>query len=159
MWEPATFTDWSRRPQDPAYDRCSPNLRAILTWAINTWGLTSLGCYGERPVRGGYLPSPHSHGAAIDLSYGPGDERRDLFLGVIVPTLIRNRDQLAVQAIHDYVGNRIWRVGRTADPNGAEDVWWRRQTTGAGMGSSWATYMHVETTLQGWAIDTPIDDR
>jgi len=159
MWLRATFFDWSSKGDDALYNRCSPNLVAIKTWAENTWGMHSLGCYGERPVRGGVRPSPHSHGAAIDLSYGEGAERRALCLDVILPTLIRNRDQLGVQAIHDYIGSRIWRVGRTLDGDSAEIEWWRHQSTGQGMGERWATYLHIETTLLGWGTDTPVDER
>lgn len=154
-----TFFNWSEMPDDPDYNKCSPNLVAIKTWAVNTWGMNSLGCYGERAVRLGVKPSPHSHGAALDLAYGAGTPRRDVCIHAIIPTLIRNSEKLHLQAIHDYWGSRIWRAGRTCNVNDAEMSWWRHQTKGAGMGEQWATYLHLETSPDGWADARPVDDR
>lgn len=130
---------------------------------LEVFGGRPLGCYGERPVRGGVKPSPHSHGAAIDWRYAAGStatiEERELIDSLVLLTLIRNREALHVQAIHDYTENRIWRVGRTRNLDHAETRWWRAQTSGAGMGKRWAAYLHIETTLQGWDDATPLIER
>ncbi len=153
-----SFTDWQQhRPDpDPAFDTCSPNLQTIFAYLASRWGFTLLGCRVVRPIRGAGAsgpPSSHTFGAAIDASYGTG---RAQALAEVLPWLIDNSDALHVQAIHDYIGSRIWRAGRTPNVSDATTAWWKTQPAGNGMGESWATYLHIETTPAGWADATPI---
>lgn len=153
------YFDWSSLADTAEYNRCSPNLLSLSVWAIDVWSLEWLGCYGERPVRGGERPSPHSHGAAVDLGYGPGADRRELAVDMIIPTLIRNSEPLHVQRICDYIGRRIWTAGRTAALADAETRWWKPNKTAAGMGQRWATYLHVEVNRSGWDDTAPLEGR
>lgn len=147
------FHNWQQHlpPDDPRFNRCSPNLSLLGTYLGKRFGMTDLGCYGERDVRGGELPSSHSHGAAIDRRYGDG--KRVLALTQIIPFLINWSKELHVQAIHDYFGCRIWRAGRTPNTSDAHSDWWRPQTPNpaTGMGQAWALYLHIETDLNGWS--------
>lgn len=130
---------------------------------LETFGGTNLGCYGERPVRGGVAPSPHSHGAAFDWRYARGSiadaSERELVDSLVLLTLIRNSAELHIQAIHDYTEARIWRAGRTQSVDDSEDGWWRPQPHRNGMGSAWAAYLHIETTQGGWGDETPLLER
>lgn len=156
------FTDWPKLARDrvSGFDSCSPNLLAIRRWAEATWGLTNLGCFGRRPVRAGTTLSSHSWGAALDLRYLEV-VGRDVAVDVIFPTLIRNSLEMGISAVHDYIGCRIWRAGRTDDESESEGLWWRPQTPSRanGMGQSWAGYLHIETTISAWEDDRDIDSR
>lgn len=145
---------------DPRYNRCSPNLVAIKAEMQARWGLGDLGCYGERNVRAGVLPSAHSHGAAQDLRYLE-QIGRTRFLNEVVPWLIENSAELHLSAIHDYIGCRIWHAGRTSNPADAYTLWWRQQTANpaTGMGQSWAGWVHLETSEDGWGDATPVTTR
>lgn len=153
--------NWSAKPEDPAYDRCSPNLLLIRAEMQARWHLANLGCYGERSIRGGEALSAHSHGAADDNRYQdvPGNPKyqglagRDVAVAEIMPWLVANSLELHISAIHDYVGARIWHpengwhpasknsAGRYNDPN---------------MGGAMNGWLHVEPTLAGWSDSTPI---
>lgn len=112
--------------------------------------MVSLGCFGVRPIRLGELPSTHSYGAAIDLSYR--NVGRQVALEQIVPYLIGWSAEWGIQAVHDYVGCRIWRAARTANVNEACDRWWKAQRPdSAGMGQAWADYFHVEVDPVRWS--------
>lgn len=156
------FTDWSNLAPPPyeEHSACSPNLVRLREWALGVWPLQNLGCFGRRPVRGGSKPSAHSFGAAIDLRWDP-QITRDEFEQVLLLTLIRNSQEMHVQAIHDYIGCRIWRAGRTGDVEESEGLWWRAQAKNRinGMGQSWAGYVHIETSLSGWHDGSPFDTR
>jgi peptidoglycan hydrolase-like protein with peptidoglycan-binding domain len=123
------------------------------------WGMNDIGCYAERDVRAGDLPSSHSHGAAIDRGYNTAG--RVVARSEIMPWLVTNSKELHVDAIHDYFGCRIWRAGRTNNPAEAPTTWWKTQPVSpvTGMGQSWATYLHIETTESGWIDTTPIPER
>lgn len=155
------FYNWQRhQPEDdPRYNRCSPNLIAIGDELGKRWGMTSLGCYGERDIRDGSQPSSHSHGAGTDRRYFEIGRARAL--SEVVPWLIGNSRELHLQAIHDYFGCRIWRAGRTTSTADAFTTWWRAQTPNPsnGMGASWAVYFHLETTRDGWGDTKPIAQR
>lgn len=156
-----TFNNWQLHvpADDPRYNRCSPNLVA-LGWEMGRrWGVTDLGCYSERDIRAGSLPSSHSHGAARDLRYGEGN--RPLALSQIIPWLINWSRELHVQAIHDYYGSRIWRAGRTSNTAEAHWAWWRTQpvSPSTGMGQPWALYFHIETNSYGWPDGSPVAER
>ena len=82
-----SYTNWhdGRSPGAP-YSSCSPNLRQILAYCRERWGLTDLGCYGVRPIRGGTRWSAHSFGAAQDMSYRNGPSRQ-VILEEVIPFL------------------------------------------------------------------------
>src|SRR6185295_4962791 len=104
------FVDWqAHRPApDPAFSHCSPNLVSLYAYMQARWGVTDLGCYGVRPIRAGTEMSSHGFGAARDIRYGPAASDRATALNEIMPFLIDNSYELNVQAIHDYLGCRIW---------------------------------------------------
>lgn len=65
-----------------------------------------------------------------------------------------------ISAIHDYVGQRIWRAGRTPDVTEACSGWWRAQKPDAsGMGQAWAKWVHVEVSERAWGDVRPERDR
>lgn len=149
------FFNWSLKAEDPAYDRCSPNLTLVKQFLGTRFGMWNNGCYAERDIRGGSIPSAHSHGAAIDQNYPDRVSAKSQ----IIPFLIDNSDELGIQAIHDYVGSRIWRAGRTKNPADAHTIWWKPNTTAAGMGDPNAKYLHIETTKTDWGRITAISVR
>lgn len=149
-------TNWSTLADDPDRNTCSPNLLALDEWLSEQWpGSQLLGCYNERNIRGGERPSAHSHGAALDVRYeNPGPGRAAALATADV--VIVNCELLGIQAIHDYVGARIWHSDRNA--------WKAAARSGAGyvdpnMGHAWAQWFHFETTLAAWPNTTPIADR
>lgn len=153
-----TFDDWQRSGLTPGrapYNRCSPNLEQIVAYLRRSWGGQTVGCYVSRPVVGGSAPSSHAFGAALDWRYeNPGPGRRTL-LDVILPWLIGNSAELGIQALHDYVGSRIWRANRSGDANGG----WKAQKPGPQMGQSWAQWIHVEVNRAAWADGRTVDQR
>lgn len=142
-----TFTDWTQQPVDD-FQQCSPALRALHATLAGRYGVVSLGCYGRRPIRGTTKLSTHSWGAAIDLSYGQSlwPNARHVVIGY----LVGNSAEWGIQAVHDYLGCRIWRAGRTSSTSDACSSWWRAQRPDGTMGASWATYLHVEVSYDGW---------
>jgi hypothetical protein len=155
------FHDWQRHSPliDPRFDEASPNLLAIGDELAKRWGMTDLGTFGKRPVRGGTLPSSHSYGAATDRRYYALGRARAV--SEVLPFLIDLSAELGVQAIHDYLTARIWRAGRTANRGDAHGLWWKSQpiNPATGMGQSWAVYFHIETTPTKWGDVTPIPNR
>lgn len=143
------FFNWSLKAEDPAFDRCSPNLIALKYELARRFQMTNNGCYSERDIRNGDLPSAHSHGAAIDENYVDRIDAKQL----IIPWLVANSQELGVQAVHDYFGSRVWRAGRTDGSDG-----WRAQTPSpaTGFGQSWALYLHIETNMTKWGSSIPI---
>ena len=74
----------------------------------------------------------------------------------VLPFLIDNSLELGIQALHDYVGDRIWRPPGCSDRPTAPspECGWRTQGgSGGQMGQTWATWIHVEVTPDRW-IDT-----
>lgn len=152
------FSDWQRSSAKPGrapYDRCSPNLDAIGRYLRARWGGQSLGCYVVRPVVGGSRPSSHSYGAALDWRYANPGPGRDVLLRDILPWLVNHSAELGIQALHDYVGSRIWRANRSGDANGG----WKKQSPGSQMGQSWAQWIHVEVHPDAWADGRSVEDR
>lgn len=147
------FYDWSALDDDAQFNRESPNLRALRSY-LTARGFVSLGIYGERDVRAGARPSAHSHGAALDASYADNLTRGEAL--AVATWIIANHERLGVQAVHDYVGCRIWRCNRTHIAGG-----WRTQSpsSATGMGQSWAQWFHFETARISWAYSTPIETR
>lgn len=129
--------------------RCSPALRQLEVALHSRWQTHQLGCYGPRPISGGTLPSSHSYGAAADVGY----DRSTIVdpLPQLCAYLIAWSNEWQIQAVHDYVGCRIWRAGRTRNPADACTTWWRAQRPdGNGMGKAWARWLHIEVTPSGW---------
>ncbi len=151
------FTNYQdgRQPGAP-FDKDSPNLMALNAYLLKRWGGLYLGCYGVRPVRSGQAWSSHAFGAAIDWRYmNPGAGRAKLE-SEILPFLIDNSKELGIQAIHDYVGCRIWRSNR-GDGQGA---YWKTQTKdSAGMGQSWAGWLHIEVDAHFWGDARPVEEK
>lgn len=151
-WE-ASGINWDA----PPYESCSPNLTTLKNHLISVWGGKSLGCHVDRNIVGGSRVSTHSYGAALDWSYGGNRVKTTI---VTIPWLIQNSAELGIDAIHDYVGDRIWRAGRTSDIRDAHSLWWKDQNgAGSQMGESWATWLHIETTKDSFSNTTPIPDR
>lgn len=144
--------DWLKAP----YNACAPNLRVIRDELNARFGVgVDLGCHVDRSIRDGSAISDHAYGAALDWRY-PDDTKDD-----VIAWLIDNSAELHVDAIHDYVGCRIWRAGRTKYVTDAHTLWWRAQTPNPnnGMGQAWAAYLHIATNRAGFADTTPIPDR
>lgn len=153
------FDNWQlhQPAEDVRYDSCSPNLLQLGVYLGKRWQMTNNGCYVERDVRGGELPSSHSHGAATDRTYVD----RLIAATQIIRWLIDNSKELHLQAIHDYFGCRIWRAGRTSSIADAHTTWWKTQEPDPvnGMGQSWAKWLHLETTEDGWPDSSSIASR
>lgn len=143
------FESWQRgRTPGAPFTRCSPNLDLIKIYVIQRWAGMNLGCYQQRPVRGGTSWSSHAFGAAWDWGYGglgrhngPG---RAVVEHEVIPWLVENAEMLGLQRIHDYLGKRYWQVGKG---------WVNRS---AGSGSDW---LHLEVSPLTWHWDSPIADR
>lgn len=162
------FFNWQSSGLDfdaPLYERCAPGLDVIEDYVLTTWGGANLGCHGDRAIVGGQSPSSHAYGAAWDWRYAapsagaagrwPG---RDLVLVEVLPFLIGHSAELGLQAIHDYLGCRIWRPpghsGRPADGDG-----WKAQQPASQMGQSWAVWLHLELHPDAWNDTRPIPER
>jgi hypothetical protein len=144
------------------YETCSPNLVQLLLFLQGQCGGYSLGCEGDRTIRDGSSISSHSYGAAFDWRYTPvpsgvKNVTRDTAVKTVLPWVINNSAELGIQAIHDYAGDRIWRAGRTSNVAEAQTTWWKKQYgAGGGMGESWATYFHFETTKDKFMYANPV---
>jgi len=141
------FFNWQRSGLNwdaPPYESCSPALMSLQTWLLNMHGGQSLGCHGDRPIRAGTEPSSHAFGAALDWRYeNPGPGRR-YALDVVLPFVLAHSDELGVQAIHDYAGDRIWRPPGHSGRLVGSDGWKAQNGAGGQMGESWALWFHFE---------------
>jgi len=150
-----TFTSWQDgRQPGPPFNHDSPNLVALRDYLLKRYGGQNLGCYGIRPVRLGSAWSSHSFGAALDWRWANPGPGRDVLEQEILPWLIANSAELGIDAVHDYVGCRIWRSNR-GDGLGA--YWKPQPKDSAGMGQSWAQWLHIETTELAWGDARPVD--
>lgn len=152
---PVTFFNWQGGLQPGApFDRFSPNLAAVNDELGKRFGGQFLGGYGVRPVRAGEAWSSHAFGAAFDRRFDDDAARAQAIL-----FLLANHEVLGVQAVHDYIGCRIWRVNRY--PGQPVASWWRPQqpSSATGMGQSWARWLHVETDRSNWSRTTPVAQR
>jgi hypothetical protein len=138
------FESWqSKRRPGPPFNTCSPNLRLIMEYVNERWGLTNLGCYGVRPIRGGTTWSSHAFGAAQDMSYREGPDR-DVIVNEVIPFLVDNAETLGIQRVHDYIAKRYWQIGKGwigRPPGFVND------------------HLHIEVNSETWHWDTPIDER
>lgn len=141
MAEATRFKSWQKAGTPAApYNVKSPNLVQLVAYARRTWGLVNLGIYTHRPVRGGTAWSSHAFGAAADLGYTD----RPQLDATILPWLIANSRELGIQRIHDYQRKRYWEAGKG----------WVAKSPGDG--NAW---IHVETHVDDWGNDTPIEAR
>lgn len=147
------FHNWSDNPSETAKQRQdgSPALKRIRDFHLARWGGESLSApslYNPRKIRGGTKMSAHA-GSAVDLRWqdpGPGRSR---LVDEILPFYIANSQELHIQAIHDYVGCRVWRANRSSDEHGG----WREQERGSHdgkMGDPSAQWIHLEINRTGW---------
>jgi hypothetical protein len=148
------FTDWARKPRSELarWSRASPAIRSLRDGLLGRYpGAVSLGDYGVRNSRGSDELSVHSFGSALDLSYRGLTRTHGLDMMEFV---IANSDELDVQAVHDYLGGRIWRSVRGAAGTGG----WRTQTPNprTGMGQSWGDWLHFEVHEPGWHDGRPM---
>jgi hypothetical protein len=157
-----TFHDYqAATPAPPFPAGCSPNLMLVLLELQRRWPwMSNDGCYGKRPIRGSTsVPSTHSYGAAIDVSYPPAND--DVIASQVVGFLVGRSEELGLDAVHDYRRCRIWRAGRTASTADACSLWWKAQRPDpvTGMGQTWANHLHLETAPSRWSDSTPIATR
>ena len=143
-WQKATKADAIR------YKTSSPNLLAIKDEVMKRFGGTNNGLYAKRPIRGGEAPSSHSFGSAWDWRYPSRKVAID-----VMNWLVQNSAEFGVQAVHDYVGCRIWRSKRINGKSG----WLKQKPDQQGMGQAWAKWIHIETTKTMWKNNTPIANR
>lgn len=126
----------------------SPNLLRIYKYCKEVYGGQLLGIRpNPRTIRNGAAPSTHTWGA-LDWRYenpGPG---RQVILDELLPLLIEWSLELGVQAIHDYLGDRIWRPPFTSGRG--SNGWVKQNGRGSGMGELWAGYLHVEVHPDTW---------
>lgn len=142
------FTDWQKkRTSDLAkFPKASPALVSLKDYLVPTFGGANNGIYGVRNIRGSKRTlSSHAFGSAMDYSY------RGLSRGVadtIIDFLIKNSEELGVQAIHDYMGCRIWRANRSGDKNFG---WMKQRKDNEGMGQPWGDWLHIEVNERKWS--------
>ena len=138
------FESWqSKRTLGAPFTTCSPNLRLIMEYVNERWGLTNLGCYGVRPIRGGTTWSSHAFGAAQDMSYREGPDRA-VIVNEVIPFLVDNAETLGIQRVHDYISKRYWQIGKGwigRPPGFVND------------------HLHIEVNSETWHWDTPIAER
>lgn len=140
--------DWDK----PPFESCSPAVTTMKAYMAERWGLTSLGCHGDRPIVDGTTISTHAFGGAGDDRYespGPG-----LFVcdTEIIPWLIATSRETGLQAIHHYRRCMIWRPPGTSGRAWDSDGWKTQRTSSNGMGQTWALWLHTEF------LDTRLDD-
>lgn len=131
---------------DDALDRWgySPALKELRDYLVGQ-GWIDLGYRPmARPVRGGKVKSTHTVGA-LDIRYADPGPGRDVGLWVLNGLLLPYSAELGIQAVHDYLGSRIWRPPGTSGRAKSGDGW-RAQAKSAtnGMGQAWADYFHIE---------------
>ena len=141
-----SYTNWhdGRQPGAP-YDHLSPNLKAILEYCEQRWGLKNLGGYGVRRINGSQkqLWSAHAFGAAQDMSYRTGPDR-DTIANEVIPFLEQHADQLGIQRIHDFWAKRYWQSGKG----------WINRPPG-----SKNDHLHIETTAEAWDDGRSVEER
>lgn len=134
----------------------APAIQSLQDYILPRYGGQDLGSFGIRNVRGGTSISTHASGAAWDWRYeGPGPGR-PVLLNEIIPYLLNSSAELGIQAIHDYVGGRIWRSDR---PGTVNDQAWVPQTIRGDMGASWAKWIHIEIHPDNWQDGRPVPEK
>ena len=136
------FSSWQSSyptPEGTTFTAASPNLVKIVEDAKKRFGMTSLGIYNKRPIRGGTAWSSHAYGAAADLGY---KNRADAETAIAF--YIENSAELGIQRVHDYKAKRYWQAGKgwIERPPGDGDMW-----------------IHVEVHPSAWADTRTVDAR
>lgn len=135
------FVSWQKAGEPAApYTTKSPNLVQIMGYLKATYGMTNLGIYNKRPVRGGTAWSSHAFGAALDAAY---TDRAQLEW-IILPWLIEHSKELGIQRIHDYKATRYWQAGKGMI------------NRSPGAGDNW---IHVEVHPDAWADGRTVEER
>jgi hypothetical protein len=135
------FGSWQKHGEPGAgYTFASPNLEQLAKYLTQRWGMTNLGIYNRRPIRGGTAWSSHAFGAALDAGY----KDKVLLEGEILPWLINHSAELGIQRIHHYRAKQYWEAGRG----------WVKRSPGAG-----DMWIHIETSSTAWQDNRPIEDR
>lgn len=118
-----------------------PGTRKLQDWLLFLFpGSRDLGIYANRTVRGGQARSVHSTGRAADI----GGDRPTV--QKLIDWLYTNRQELQVEAIHDYVGAWIPTKGFGAgyrcdrDRGGLLSGWKVYETPTIGSGGLWTHY-------------------
>lgn len=180
------FYSWQKRPYSSMgkapYNHFSRNLEQVAIWTRANFSATGGSGYVVRTTKDSNpnnndTPSSHGFGSAWDGTI-KDDAKRAQYIAFLLSEVtvsiqwdqiankwmpcpqhaIRVYDLFGIQAIHDYSGCRIWRVGRTASTN--PNDWWKHQTPDkAGMGQPWAKWLHIETPPDRWEDATPIAAR
>lgn len=159
-----SFFNWQTSGLDPLaspYEQKSPNLVALDDYLLDRWGGQVVGGHRNRDIGSSGKWSTHAYGAASDWRYeavtnGNREPGRIITVSEIIPWLIDWSHELGIDAIHDYVGSRIWRAGRTSSPD--PNDWWKH-SDGDAMGEAWAQWLHTETHRDSFMWSTPIDQR
>lgn len=118
---------------EPKYESCSPNLLQVMRALVKEFGAVSLGCHNQRTTRTGSGLSTHAYGAALD----PKMPDRASTLRAMA-WLIAWSAEFHINTIHDYQTQTMWKpeLGRFVP---------------ASIGSVGGTWIHVETTIEGFS--------
>jgi hypothetical protein len=133
--------------------QCSPSAIALQRFLM-LYGGRPLGCYQDRPVRGGSAPSTHSFGAVPDWRYanvGSGFIEVGRAKAIeLIEWLIADWRSIGLNRIHDYVGGRAWTPERG---------WHAQRPSRTGMGQKWAQWFHIEIHPDAWYDNRSIPAR
>lgn len=148
------YYHWSNRndQQSAPYEDCSPNLNQVFAFLQTHWGVSHLGCHGNRYVKGqngAKVWSSHAWGAALDVSAGSWDVN----FNQIAPFLIEHSEELGINALHDY--------RRVKHPDGTTRgrIWkpligWKPSNIGDS-----GTWIHIEVRPNAFADFRSVDER
>ena len=143
------FYDWSkgRRADKIRYRKASPNMEACKDFLIKRFGGVSVGIFSRRFKRGSKtVLSTHYFGAALDWRY-PNRKAGE----AACKLLVANSKEWGIQMIVDYVESCIWTPSKG----------WRKMAPNkdTGVGQTWASWLHIETTKTSWDESTSFADR
>lgn len=137
-------------------DHALPGTKRLVDWILFfSPGARCLGIYANRPVRGGQARSVHQTGRAADIG-----APREL-LHNIIDGLYRNRAELHIEELHDYIGAFIPDKGFGAgyrcdrDTGGLFSGWRIYERNTIGKGGSW---VHLELAPD-YALDADLVDQ
>ena len=149
-----SYFNWQRsgiKPAKKPYNHLSVNLQMIGIELAKRFGGHGIGGYASwvRLTPKG-SPSTHGYGAAQDWGNWPNRTACEQAM----QWLIDNHQALQIQMIGDYAKKRIWKVGRTTNPD--PHSWWKPYPPMPG-----GTWIHIETGPIGQGFDnaTPISER
>jgi hypothetical protein len=153
MINTTVFTDWAKMP--PAtmqrFNRSSPNLVAIEAFCEGRWPGTKgngIWVYASSAVRS--VCGRCIRGVRRSICRGVACHSETAV--EMIDWLIEHSAELGIQAVHDYVGSRIWRSARPGGKGG----WLKQAKDADGMGQSWGDWIHIEVTEDSWADSRPV---